>query len=152
MSPRQRIGLATELLITTKDKKYADFLINNKDAVSKNINYSGWVVGRALPIINDHDFTDAITAAVKILFDTIRVQGKRTPYGVPYQPNIWGAGWDIQHFGYKQYFLHAAFPNIVTGEYMLAALNFILGCHPGGNTAIICIWRRCTFDDTRLWI
>ncbi len=131
----QRIELATELYISTKDKKYADFLIANKDVIAKQINNYGWVVGRILPMINDASFTNTITDAVKILFDTIQAQSKETPYEVPYKPNIWGAGWDIQHFGYKQYFLHAAFPNIVTDDYMLASLNFILGCHPGDNTA-----------------
>lgn len=133
--PAQRIALATELYITTKDKKYAEFLVTNKDVIVKQINNYGWVVGRVLPMINDASFAAAITDAVKILFDTVKAQAKQTPYEVPYKPNIWGAGWDIQHFGYKQYFLHEAFPAIVTKEYMLAALNFVLGCHPGSNTA-----------------
>jgi hypothetical protein len=131
----QRIELATELYITTKDKKYADFLAANKDVIAKQINNYGWIVGKVLPVINDASFTNTITDAVKTLFDTIQSQAKQTPYEVPYKPNIWGAGWDIQHFGYKQYFLHEAFPNIVSDDYMLAALNFILGCHPGNNTA-----------------
>ena len=131
----QRVALATELYITTRDQQYADFLISNKDAIAGNINNTGWVLGRVLPMINDASFTSTITAAVKVFYDTIRAQGKRTPYGVPYRPNIWGAGWDIQHFGYRQYFLHAGFPTIVSDEYMLAAMNFILGCHPGNNTA-----------------
>ncbi|MBS1935774.1 MAG: glycoside hydrolase family 9 protein [Bacteroidetes bacterium] len=133
-NPRQRIALATELFITTKEKQFADFLVSNKDVIAKSINYEGWIVGRALPLINNADLTNTITNSVKILFDTIQAQGKRTPYAVPYQPNIWGAGWDIQHFGYKQYFLHEAFPEIVSDDYMLSALNFILGCHPGSNT------------------
>ena len=131
----QRVMLATELYITTKDKQYADFIISNKETIAKNIYNTGWILGRVLPLINDAGFTAAITASVKVLYDTIKSQGKKTPYGVPYQPNIWGAGWDIQHFGYKQYFLHTGFPNIVSDEYMLAAMNFILGCHPGDNTA-----------------
>ena len=134
-NPSQRIELATELYITTKEKKYSDFLLTNKDAITKDVNSYGWIIGRVLPMINDASFTNDITNAVKVLFDTIKAQSKETPYAVPYKPNIWGAGWDIQHFGYKQYFLHEAFPNIVTDDYMLAALNFILGCHPGSNTA-----------------
>ncbi len=130
-----KIELATELYISTKDKKYADFLVSNKDVIVQQINNDGWVVGRVLPMINDASLTNTVTNAVKVLFDTIKAQSKETPYEIPYKPNIWGAGWDIQHFGYKQYFLHEAFPTIVTDDYMLAALNFILGCHPGSNTA-----------------
>ena len=134
-NPLQRVQLATELYLTTKEAQYAAFLIANKDAIAKHIDNEGWVLGRALPLMNNADFTNTITAAVKVLYDTIEAQGKQTPYGMPYKPNIWGAGWDIQHFGYKQYFLHTGFPNIVSDKYMLDALNFILGCHPGSNTA-----------------
>jgi hypothetical protein len=131
----QRVPLAAELLITTKDKKYADFLVANVSAIAEDINNSGWVVGRTLSIVNDKAYTTGITNAVKQLYSKIQEQGKETPYMVPYKPNIWGAGWDIQHFGYKQYFLHTAFPDVVPDTYMLSALNFILGCHPGSNTA-----------------
>ena len=60
---------------------------------------------------------------------------KQTPYGLPYTPAIWGAGWGIQRFGVKQYWLHKACPDIFPKEYMLHSVNFILGCHPGSNTA-----------------
>ncbi len=76
-----------------------------------------------------------MTAAAGKLFAQIKSEGEKTPYGVPYRPNIWGAGWDIQNFGYKQFFLHQAFPQIFPKDYMLNAINFILGCHPGSNTA-----------------
>ena len=54
---------------------------------------------------------------------------------MPYEPRVWGAGWDIQRFGKEQYFLHASFPEVFPKERMLNALNFILGVHPGPNTS-----------------
>lgn len=62
-------------------------------------------------------------------------QEKKNPYGIPYEPYIWGAGWGIQNFGVQQYFLHTSFPDIFPDIYMLHAMNFILGCHPGSNTS-----------------
>lgn len=62
-------------------------------------------------------------------------QSAQTPYGVPYQPSIWGAGWDIQRFGFEYYFLATAYPDIFPATTVYNALNFILGCHPGSNTA-----------------
>jgi hypothetical protein len=35
----------------------------------------------------------------------------------------------------EQFYLHQAFPDIVSAKYMLNALNFMLGVHPGSNTA-----------------
>lgn len=135
IDPGRRLDLAAELFITTHDKQYADFLVTHQDRIIRSINNSGWVIGRVLPLIGNGEFSKAITAAVKTLKDTVTAQAGRTPYEVPYEPNIWGAGWDIQHFGRKQYFLHQSFPGIFSDEYMLAALNFVLGCHPGPNTA-----------------
>jgi hypothetical protein len=60
---------------------------------------------------------------------------EENPFGVPYRPNIWGAGWSIQNFGVRQYYLHRAWPEIVPPDHIFDALNFILGCHPGNNTA-----------------
>ena len=60
---------------------------------------------------------------------------KKTPYGVPYAPDVWGAGWGIQGFGMEQYFLHTAFPEVFPRDAMLHALNFVLGVHPGPNNA-----------------
>jgi len=57
-----------------------------------------------------------------------------TPYGIPYRPRIWGAGWEVQRLGYQYYFLHKAFPELFGPELIFSSLNFVLGCHPGSNT------------------
>jgi endoglucanase len=134
-NPLQRVPLAVELLVTTHDKSFGDFLVANTGVICRDINRTGWVVGRTFSLIDDREYKKEITEAVKAMCAVIRQEGGKTPYGVPYKPNIWGAGWDIQHFGYKQYFLHTYFPGIVGDEYMLDAINFVLGCHPGSNTA-----------------
>ena len=35
----------------------------------------------------------------------------------------------------NQLFLYLGFPEIITSEYAFNALSFVLGCHPGENTA-----------------
>ena len=130
-----RVGAAVELLLATGEKSYADFLSGSADEISRNIGRTGWVVGRSLPLVKDPRYAESIRAAVRAYRQRIDEQGRRTPYGVPYEPNIWGAGWGIQRFGVEQYFLHRAFPDIFSADYMLHAMNFILGCHPGSNTA-----------------
>ena len=131
----QRIRLAAELLTTTKDKKYADFLVQMQDKICANIERSGWIVGPVLPLINNPAYTSKVREAVKKYRTKVNEQEKKTPYGMPYEPDIWGAGWGIQNFGVEQYFLHTAFPDIFPATYMLHAMNFVLGCHPGSNTS-----------------
>jgi endoglucanase len=131
----QRVGLAVELLLATREKKYSDFLVAHTDEIAKSMGRIGWTVGRTLPVIDDAHYHEALADSVRSLYANIKSQGLKTPYGVPYRPNIWGAGWDIQHFGFEQYFLYTYFPGIVGKEYMLDAINFVLGCHPGSNTS-----------------
>jgi hypothetical protein len=133
--PSARIGLAVELLLATRDRRYADYLVGQRDTIVKSFRLTGWVVGRALPLIGDVSFTTAVTEAAKTHRAEVLKLEQKTPYGVPYEPDIWGAGWGIQGFGMQQYFLHAAFPGIFGKEPMLHALDFVLGVHPGPNNA-----------------
>lgn len=130
-----RVGAAVELFIATGEAKYADFLIAHTALTAEYFEQVGWIVGRTLPLIKDENYHVALTQAAHALRTRIDAQGRLTPYGVPYEPKIWGAGWGIQRFGAKQVYLHQAFPDIFPTTYLLDALNFILGCHPGSNTA-----------------
>lgn len=130
-----KISLAIALLQTTKDQKYAEFILKNKETITQNIDNMGWKIGPILGMINNDSFKKTVTAAVANFKKTVENEEKETPYGMPYIPDIWGAGWGIQHFGMEQYFLHTIFPEIFPKKYMLNALNFILGVHPGVNTS-----------------
>jgi len=110
-------------------------LLDNHEEIAKHIDSVGWSIGKVVSLINDPTFVNEIREAVARSYSTTVEKQKATPFGVPYRPVIWGAGWEIQRFGYEQYFLHRAFPNIVSPQYMLNALNFVLGVHPGENTA-----------------
>jgi endoglucanase len=134
-NPMARVELAVELLKTTGNNKYTDFLLANTAEIAKNFENIGWIAGRAISYVNNTGYKGALTSAAKAYYAKVAEQGKKTPYGVPYEPNIWGAGWGIQNFGFRQYFLHQAFPDVFPTDYMLHAINFVLGCHPGSNTA-----------------
>ncbi len=134
-NPIARIAPAVELYLTTKDKKYSEFLLAHTEDIVKSFDRTGWMAARSLQAITDVHYKEGITAAAKTHYAKVQAQGTKTPYSVPYEPNIWGAGWGIQNFGYHQYFLHKAFPQIIPVDDMLHAMDFILGCHPGPNTA-----------------
>lgn len=69
------------------------------------------------------------------ILEILKISAHETPYGIPYRPHIWGAGWDIQSFGFRHYFLHKSYPDLFGTDFIYNALNFVLGCHPGLNTA-----------------
>jgi endoglucanase len=131
----QKVQAATELLLTVERPEYSSFFINNTDELIENINNTGWMLGRIKDKIGDKAFTAKLDAAILNLKNQIEEERMENPYGVPYKPNIWGAGWGIQRFGVEQYYLHSRFPQIFPNDYLLHALNFVLGCHPGVNNA-----------------
>lgn len=133
--PLMRVGAAAELLIATKDAKYAKFLREQQKNIAQHIDRVGWVVGRTVPLVNNRAYTNTLREAVRGYRQKVDALAKETPYGVPYKPDVWGAGWSIQEFGWDQWMLHLSFPDLFPRTYALEALSFILGVHPGSNTA-----------------
>jgi hypothetical protein len=131
----EQIMAASELLITTGNVTYKEFLLQMTDSIASRISNVGWVVVRTLPLVANESYKLAIEQALTGLSKEISDQEKETPFGVPYRPYIWGAGWNIQEFGVHQYYLSEFFPELFSADYMFNALNFVLGCHPGENTA-----------------
>ena len=126
----------SELLLTTKEDKYRDELLAMQEQIIQQIPRCGWAVGRVLNEIKDKKFLEALKEAVASYEAELKEQqGKDSPYGVPYKPNIWGAGWIIQNFGVDQYFFHKAWPDLCGTDFFLNSLNFVLGVHPGINTS-----------------
>ena len=131
----ERLEPAIELFQATGDRKYAQVILGLRDQTVEQVDQYGWLGARALALVKDRDYSAKIRAALQVYRGQVDALGQKTPYGIPYTPEIWGAGWDVQRFGVQQYFLHAGAPDIFPATYMLDALNFILGCHPGSNTA-----------------
>lgn len=130
-----RIHAAVELYLTTGDIKYKEYLLKQEAFITTNIETLGWIICRAVHQLQDEHFTSVIREAMIGLKASLTEQSKETPYGIPYRPFIWGAGWNIQRMGFEYYFLYKAFPDIFEPELIQHALDFILGCHPGSNTA-----------------
>jgi beta-xylosidase len=124
----------TELFLTTQERAWLDRLVALQDELIATIDQTGWIIGRVVAQVGDPSFTEAIDTAVAGYQAKVREDTARTPYGVPYEPRIWGAGWDIQRFGVEQYFFHRAWPQATDFDSVLNALNFVLGAHPGENT------------------
>lgn len=135
VNPEFKTRAAVELLLSTGKNDYRDYFVENTELLSGNVRRSGWMLGRILESVDDATFTRQIQDSVAVFQAQVESERKENPYGVPYKPRIWGAGWGIQRFGVEQYFLHTGFPEIFDKDYMLHSLNFVLGCHPGTNNA-----------------
>ncbi|MES1190533.1 MAG: glycoside hydrolase family 9 protein [Steroidobacter sp.] len=131
-----RIFALAELILTTNEDHYRDELLSLKSDILADVEHNAWPIGRVLPGIKDAAFVRDLDRAVAIYQKSVDERAKtESPYGVPYQPKIWGAGWDIQEFGVQQYFFHKSWPQHTKVDSYVNALNFVLGVHPGSNTA-----------------
>lgn len=136
--PRQalaRLEPAIELFHTTGDKNYVTAILALTDEIVADSPHAAWLGARSLSFITDAAYTAKVRTALVAYRAQVEKLEKETPYGVPYKPDIWGAGWQIQRFGVEQYYLHTGAPDIFPATYLLHALDFILGCHPGANNA-----------------
>lgn len=123
-----------ELFLSTDDDRYKKALLERKEYICNNVRSLGWIACRVIDKLEDEGFKAALYEALQKYSAQINEESLETPYGIPYKPNIWGAGWAIQDQGCKYYYMHKAFPDLFKADYMYNALNFILGIHPGSNT------------------
>jgi hypothetical protein len=136
-----KLQAAVELYLTTGNAEYRDYILEQQSYVVQSISRCAWYTARVAKAWEqsrdkkEKAFAQAFREALPSLKDSYLRRAAATPYGVPYQPSIWGAGWDIQSFGYEYYFLCSAYPDIFDASLVHDALHFILGRHPGENTA-----------------
>ena len=131
-----KIMVLVELALSTNEPIYINEIVNLQAEILKNFERMGWKVGRVKHLIRNKSFLSKLnTEAEKWSAKTKNNALTDSPYGVPYKPNIWGAGWTLQEFGVQQYYFSKSWPEFANYEVYSNALNFILGVHPGNNTA-----------------
>lgn len=130
---QMKLFSAAELFLTTNEEQYRNFLLDNMKTLVKNPGAT--YIGPLEKKLNNKTFSKQLRENLQDKYNQYAKQGEETPYGVPYRPNIWGAGWNIQSFGCNYYYYHKYFPEIFKPDYVYNALNFVLGCHPGKNTS-----------------
>jgi endoglucanase len=132
----QEIVAAVELLLTTGEERYRARLLEMQPLLEKVSRWVGGAVARALPAINDADFTAAFRAALEAGSAEFVTELATNPFGIHWQPHIWGVGWQIQHYAVELYQLWLAFPDLIDREIILRVVNYVLGCHPASNVSL----------------
>ena len=136
-----KMHAAVELYLATGGQEYRDYILDNQESLIRSIGRQGWFAARVAKAWEgsrdrkEKAFAKAFRKALEDYRDQLSAVVEETPYGVPYRPSIWGAGWDIQRFGYEHYFLVSAYPELFSADPVFDALHFVLGRHPGSNPA-----------------
>ena len=133
----QEVLAAAELLITTKEGPYAARLKALLPVIEAQAADVGWAAARAVPYARDPEYSERLTAILTGYAAKLGTELAKTPYGVPFEPHVWGVTWDIQEYAVRQYFLNRAFPKLFGRENTLRVLNYVLGCHPASATSLV---------------
>ena len=131
---REKIVALVELILATEKQEYIDQLIGMKEKVAGNVSESGWAVSRILNRIDDAIFLRGYMLSVQKYFMDLKTETSENPFGVSYKPKIWGSAWGIEQFGVEQYYYYKLLNIEDARKYMINALNYVLGLHPGENT------------------
>ena len=102
----------------------------------QQMGFRGWTAVRALPYL-DASAKDQMREAVKTYMEGLDKQLDATPFGVPPSLGTWGGSGAVVDMAIRMYFLHKAFPDLVSSEYTLRAVNYILGTHPVSSTSYV---------------
>jgi endoglucanase len=112
----------------------------------------GWSAIRALPYL-DARAKDQLREAVKVYMAGVDKQLDSTPFGVPPSMGTWGGSGSVVDMATRMYFLHRTFPDLVSPEYTLRAVNYILGTHPVSSTSYVAgvgtVSKTTTYGNNR---
>jgi hypothetical protein len=133
----EEIICTAELLVTTGQDKYASHLKTLLPDIRKNIGRSAWCISRVADMINDESFKTGFMTALKDYRTSLDSTLAATPFGIPWNPKIWGVGWDIQEFAMQHFYLVKKYPDLFDREPVLRVVNYVLGCHPGSSTSLV---------------
>ena len=125
---------AAELYLTTGDEAYFGALWENREFFYEYASEIGWIGARIAEKLGA-EFREQLRESLIPESSKIKEDCAKNPYGVPYRPMIYGAGWSIQGMAFRYYFLHRTYPELFEKGFLERALHFVLGCHPGSNTA-----------------
>lgn len=102
----------------------------------EQLEFRGWTAVRAIPYL-DASQKEQLREAVKTYMAGLDRQLDATPFGVPPSLRAWGGSGEVVEMAVRMYFLHRAFPELVSPEYTLRAVNYILGTHPVSSTSYV---------------
>lgn len=130
----EQLKAATELLITTGEARYAQAVKKLAAEVDFGGNAS-WFI-RAIPYM-DADFKQQLKRKAQTYQTELAATEAKNPFGVPITEGGWaGSGWVIRH-ATNNYYIHKAFPELVSRESVLQGLNFLYGTHPAHNLSLV---------------
>lgn len=127
---------ATELLITTQEKEYAQAVSELLPRIEDRFGFNAVQAVKVLPHMDDK-YSQEIKGMAWVYRDRVRELVADNPFGVPIMPGGWAGNGFVINFAVINYHLHKAFPDLIEREEVFRGLNYLYGTHPGSNLSFV---------------
>jgi hypothetical protein len=132
----EELKAAVELLITTGREEYSARIDSLFPVIERRFENAGGMAARIIPHKDEsyRNRLESLAAGYKQEIDSLYHQN---PYGVPIRTGGWAGSGSVIGFSVANYYLHRAFPEIITPEDVYRGLHYIYGCHPGSDISFV---------------
>jgi endoglucanase len=132
----EKLGAAVELLITTREPVYGQSIAEIWKRIDHRSPRYAFFAVRAMPFL-DKEFGDSLKALAGLYKKQSDSLDLQNPFGVPLALGGWGGNGRILGSAATAFLLHKAFPSIIGPDYILKALGYVYGCHPGSDISFV---------------
>ena len=148
----EKFKAAVELLITTKEAKYAEAVRSMLPSIEKRFFFYAGLAVQAVPYM-DEAYSKKIKELVINYEDAMKRFGGQNPFGVFISTGGWAGDGQVINLAMTNYILYKAYPNIIDPESVYQGLNYIYGCHPGSNISFVSdvgtVSKRIAYGNNR---
>jgi len=132
-----KLKASLELFLATKEKVYKDYFDKNIwELLEKNLHANILTALQAFPFM-DIKYKSKLRHYVSKWKDNNDKLLKDNPYGVPIMSRGWGGNAFVVNWAIINYYATKYYPDLISKEYTLRGLNYILGCHPYSNLSFV---------------
>ncbi|MET3664165.1 glycoside hydrolase family 9 protein [Caulobacter sp. 1776] len=132
----EEFDATVELLITTKDSKYAQHIEAMWPDVEKRFMFNARTAVQAIPFM-PAPYKARLEPAVRAYMAEDAKWSKANPFGVFIGTGGWAGSGQVVQAGLTHAALHKAFPNLVPADGVFRALDYLYGTHPGSNLSLV---------------
>ena len=133
----QKIIAAVELFKSTREQIYRDALLELLPEIRRQPEQVSWAIAQIFADLDSDTFDHEFFKSLRMYRNQLDEDMASNPFGLPYNPRIWGEAWNLLSFGVRYYFLHRAFPELFDRDPIYRVLHYVLGCHPGCSTSLV---------------
>lgn len=132
----EELKAAVELLIATKEEKYATRINEMWSTIDDKFAFHAGRAARVIPYMSS-DFKNKLKTRTEQYTEELNAHAKENPFNVPIGRGGWAGNGQVVGFAITNYQLHKVFPDLIDQEHVFDGLNYIFGTHPDSDISFV---------------